>query len=715
MGEVYAATDTRLGREVAIKILPPHEMENEERRRAFQREARAASALNHPNIITIHEIDSENGVDYIVMERVLGQTLRHLIPPEGMAVDEAVVYFAEIASALDRAHRAGIIHRDLKPGNIMITEDRRVKILDFGLAKLTKAAEVSHDSNLTATITQVHGSPGTLTGTVSYMSPEQATGRHIDHRSDIFSLGIVLYEALTGKRPWEGPSSMAVLQGVCLLEPPPLRSVRRDLPESIERIVAKALKKDPGERFQTMEEFASALRAYATAKEEQALDQERKTFQRKFVRRLSVALGAFAVCLAAVLYFTGHGVGRGGPSKEDGAGKGAVEIADPFQAYQEARSLLVRYDKQQNVDRAIALIEAAVRKNPGHAPFHAALGDAYVLKFNETSDQKWLKLAAGCADKAFTLNQYLAAAQITKAAVDTASKRPADAVQALRRALELDPRNAEAHWRLATRLWADGQTEEAMTLARRAVELAPDDWRSHQTLGATLFSSGRYKDGLAEFETALKLAPDSPGVYQNIAAVHHMLGRWDDAAAATQRALEIRPTPRAYSNLGTMLYFLGRFPESVAAFEKAAELRRGEYAIWGNLADAYRWCPDKKEKASASYARALDLAREASKSRPNDPELRATIAAYLAKNGDPAAAVEELRAIPASEDRPSVRYRIALVKELAGDRAGALAVLEAGLKAGLSFYEVSHEPEFAGLRADPRFKRLAALAARRKN
>jgi serine/threonine-protein kinase len=710
MGEVYVATDTRLGREVAIKVLPADEMANPQRRHAFQREARAASALNHPNIITIHEIDCENGIDYIVMELVNGVTLRQLIPSEGLPVDEAVVIFAEIASALDRAHRAGIIHRDLKPGNIMVTEDRRVKILDFGLAKLTPASEASSGLDETVTMTRIQGASGTLTGTVSYMSPEQATGRHIDHRSDIFSLGIVLYEALTGRRPWEGPSSMAVLQGVCLLDPPPLRTVRPDLPESIERIVSKALRKDPAERFQTMEEFAAALRAYATAKEEEAVRRERKTVQRGFLLRLAGIAAAAVICVAGAWYFLGA---RSGARGKQGEAKAAIEIADPYQAYQEARKLLVRHDKPQNVERAIALLDAAAAKSPGHAPVRAALSDACLLKFIETNDAAWLKKASASAAEALKLNPYLAAAHVSQAAVDSAAKRPREAIESLRRALELDPRNAEARWRLASRLRAAGQEEEAERAAEEAARLAPDDWRSHQTLGTIYYFRGRNKEALAEFQRALVLAPDSAQVYQNLAGVYHKLNRWEDAASALQHALEIRPAPGAYSNLGTLLYFQGRFDESVAAFEKAVEMRPHEYVYWGNLADACRWCAARKQKAAECYERALNLAREAARSRPDDPDLRSSIATYLAKTGRTAEALQEAGRLQRVDGQPGVLFKLALVKELAGDRKGALSALKRSLEAGQPFYEVQNEPELAALREDPQYKPLAAWMAKR--
>ncbi|MCP5120633.1 MAG: serine/threonine protein kinase, partial [bacterium] len=195
MGVVYKGRDTKLNRFVAIKILPAEKVNNPERKRRFIQEARAASALNHPNIVTVYEIDEQDGVDFIAMEFVPGQTLDELIPRRGMRLDEVLKYSVPIADALAKAHSAGIVHRDVKPGNIIASEDGLVKVLDFGLAKLTEAGTNSEQD---ATVTMVAGQKprtedGLVVGTVAYMSPEQAEGRKVDTRSDIFSFGSMLY------------------------------------------------------------------------------------------------------------------------------------------------------------------------------------------------------------------------------------------------------------------------------------------------------------------------------------------------------------------------------------------------------------------------------------------------------------------------------------------------------------------------------------------
>jgi serine/threonine protein kinase len=195
MGVVYKARDTHLERLVALKVLPPEKMADSERKRRFVQEAKAASSLNHPNIVTIHDIANENGMDFIVMEYVQGKTLEALVPRKGLRLNETLKLSIQMGDALAKAHSAGIIHRDFKPSNVMVTEDGVVKVVDFGLAKLTEVSERGDEATRTL---QHETEEGTIVGTVSYMSPEQAEGKKVDARSDIFSFGSVLYEMATG-------------------------------------------------------------------------------------------------------------------------------------------------------------------------------------------------------------------------------------------------------------------------------------------------------------------------------------------------------------------------------------------------------------------------------------------------------------------------------------------------------------------------------------
>ncbi len=257
MGAVYKARDHHLDRFVAIKVLPPAKVSDPERKRRFVQEAKAASALNHPNIVHIYDIASDNGTDYIAMEYVPGRTLDAIVPRQGMRLSEALRVAIQVADGLAKAHGAGITHRDMKPSNVMLDADGRVKILDFGLAKLTDRAETSEQD---VTVTQgQHTAEGTIMGTVSYMSPEQAEGKPVDARSDIFSFGAVLYEMVTGRRAFHGDTPMSTLAAVINKEPQPLAELSPIAPRDLEKIITRCLRKDRTRRTQNMDDVRLAL------------------------------------------------------------------------------------------------------------------------------------------------------------------------------------------------------------------------------------------------------------------------------------------------------------------------------------------------------------------------------------------------------------------------------------------------------------------------
>ena len=253
MGEVFKARDTRLNRLVAIKVLRGDVLSNTSRKQRFIQEAQAASALNHPNIVTVHDIFQHEGVDCLVMEYVAGKTLDALIPRHGLRLNEALRIAVQVADGLRKAHGAGIIHRDIKPSNIIVPDDGPVKILDFGLAKLTEATAASGNE---ATLTQRPDTEeGTVMGTVAYMSPEQAEGLKVDVRTDIFSFGALLYEMVTGRRAFGGNSKLSTMSEILKEEPKPVENV----PPDLEKIIRRCLRKDREKRYQHMDDLKLAL------------------------------------------------------------------------------------------------------------------------------------------------------------------------------------------------------------------------------------------------------------------------------------------------------------------------------------------------------------------------------------------------------------------------------------------------------------------------
>ena len=255
MGEVYRAHDLALKREVAVKILPSSFSQNADRLRRFKQEARAASALNHPNIVTIHEIGELDSCHFIVAEYVEGETLRQRLSRGRMDFDEVLNVATQLASGLAAAHTVGVIHRDIKPENVMLRPDGYVKILDFGLAKLSERADLATDAGL-----HLQTDTGVVMGTSRYMSPEQARGLAVDTRTDVWSLGVLLYEMLTGRVPFEGATNSDVIAAILEREPAQLVSVASDVPSELQRIVAKALRKDRQERYQTIKDMLVDLK-----------------------------------------------------------------------------------------------------------------------------------------------------------------------------------------------------------------------------------------------------------------------------------------------------------------------------------------------------------------------------------------------------------------------------------------------------------------------
>lgn len=272
MGEVYLASDEKLDRKVALKLLPAEFTADKERLRRFIQEAKAASSLNHPNIITIHEISEAEGAHFIATEFIDGQTLKQIMANARMKLLDVLDVSIQAASALQAAHSAGIVHRDIKPDNIMVRPDGYVKVLDFGLAKLTEKGSPSKtvDSEVDTKL-KAHTKPGTVLGTVHYMSPEQARGHALDQRTDIFSLGVVIYEMAAGRKPFAAPTDIDTLVSILEKEPPPLNKCVPDLPAEFQRIVSKALRKDREDRYQTIKDLLNDLKSF---KEELSFEQK---------------------------------------------------------------------------------------------------------------------------------------------------------------------------------------------------------------------------------------------------------------------------------------------------------------------------------------------------------------------------------------------------------------------------------------------------------
>jgi hypothetical protein len=296
MGEVYLAEDTRLKRQVAIKILPLALASDSDRRERFEREAQTVAALNHPNIVVVHSVEQAADTSFITLEYVDGRVLADLIPKGGLPLRRLLVLATQIAGAVSAAHQQGIVHRDLKPANVMVTAQDRIKVLDFGLAKLREAHEAAAAVMPTRELT----GEGRIVGTVAYMSPEQAEGRRVDERSDIFSFGVTLYEMVAGDRPFKGDTSVSMLSSILRDTPRPLTEVNPALPRDLAVIVRRCLAKDPERRYQSAKDLCNELEELQQALDSGELNAADGGAIGRVRGRRPIWLGAFAIVAAAV-------------------------------------------------------------------------------------------------------------------------------------------------------------------------------------------------------------------------------------------------------------------------------------------------------------------------------------------------------------------------------------------------------------------------------
>ncbi len=722
MGVVYRAHDTRLNRDVAIKVLPVDHAISDNARARFKREALAASALNHPNIITIHEVNSEDNTDYIVMEYVRGSTLLSLMRKSRLSIEDGLRYSAQIADALAKAHAAGIIHRDLKPGNIMVTDDGLVKVLDFGLAKIDyENSDISAGPpTQSATLTQ----PGFVTGTVSYMSPEQARGEKVDARSDVFSFGIVMFEILSGKLPFDGPNSMAILHNLHFTPPRDLTELRPEVPSPVVALISRMLQKKAEKRIQTVAEVAFILRG---ARGSALTDPHTWTSHDSGVARLLAFAGPFAsararkrkiwtlagcAVLAAALAAVGwHYKQKGKPAPIALAQAPADDNA--YSLYQKSLPYLEMRDRPGNADKAIELLQKAVRIDPQSAVSYAALGEAYSEKNRENPDPQWAKLAADNASKAVAINGDLAAAHLALGIVKEQSGDSSGAQEEYTQAIQLDPKSSTAHARLGRVYSNAGKPDLAEQQFKRALVINPKDWDVYLEMGVEAYKAGRYKDAETFWLQVLKLQPNELRALVNLSAAYHAMGRDDDAAEKLQQALAIKPDESVYNNLGTIRYFQGNYKEAAAAFEKTVGLNANSSSSWGSLGDAYRQEGDTK-KADQAYQQAIQLVKEEIDKHPDQEEPKADLAVYLARSGDKQGALQAIQTISvANEKDPTNIFQIAIAYEISGEREKALDTLAASIKAGQSLDDIKNEPDLVSLRADPRY-RLNVLTAAAK-
>jgi serine/threonine protein kinase/tetratricopeptide (TPR) repeat protein len=686
MGEVYRARDTRLGRLVAIKFVSDDLINDGSSAARLAREAELTSSLNHPNIVTVHDVGEVDGRPFIVMELIDGHSLFTAIESGPMKPARVVEIGCQIADGLAAAHGAGVVHRDLKPRNVMIADEGRVKIVDFGLGKVP-VPQVSSDASTVQHLglTQEHA----IVGTAGYMSPEQVKGRAVDFRSDQFALGLILYEMLTGQRAFKRDTPLLTMAAVAEREPPLLADFAPDTPLELATIIDRCLAKDPADRYASTRDLARDLH---DVRHTIAVSRSTSTVRRplpKRNRRWVIAAGVVVV-LGAI---------------------GAYALRDRSNPVRDARVLLDRYDKAENVDRAIALLEPAVTARPADPVRQTLLAEAYWRRYETTRDKTLIARAANAAGASLKLNQNYAPTHVVLAIFNNGQSRFDGASGEALLAIKLDARSSGA-WRELGRAYLGlGNQAEAGQAFLKAVEFGPDDWTAHNNLGGFYFRTGRLDDAALSFERVLALAPDNVRAYNNLGSVHL---RRDRAQEMYERSLSIERNPTALSNLARAYYEQGLFADAARTFESAVAMPGPTYQLWANLGAACYFAPGLRDRARVAYETAIKLGEEARDVTPKDAGVLAALAdahAVLALLSDAAGAATHAafaRSLLAAIERlkPSgadVLFTIASTHEELGDRPQALEWLAKAASAGYPMNSVRRSPWLKALRDDPAY------------
>lgn len=725
MGSVWRAWDERLKRPIALKRIKATAPEDRRLRERLRREAEAGARLNHPSIVHIYDIVETEESDWIVMELVEGRTLQAILKEGPLPPERVIRLGREIAEGLAEAHSQGFIHRDLKAPNVMVTRAGRAKILDFGVAKQI------HPESQETTLSE----PGLVIGTSYAMSPEQAMGLPLDARSDLFSLGSLLYEMVTGLAPFRAETSAATLARVCSFRQRPAAAVRPEVPRELSQLIDRLLEKDPVDRPASALQVAAALDQLTTSRSavstlvqishvtseasgeatvlelpsrpsptlismasEPTLFAGSTAVQESALpgpRSLRVAAGIAVLLLLALaaVYLL----------------RSAVVEPTPHALYQQGLDYLDRFDRKGNLDLAIESFQKVLAQDETHAAAHAGLAKAYWLKHQgDSKDPMWLDRALPMAERAVALDPYLASAQVSLGLALNSAGRSEEALRHVERALVLDPANGDAQYAAGRIYESQRKWPEAEAAYKKAVEV-----EAHRVylddLGALYLSMGRTDEAIAAFRRSIELTPDGFRGYRNLGVAYYMKGNLAEAASQFQKALAIQPEASLYANLGTVQFALGFYQESADAYERALEMPAGsnDHVIWGNLGDACRWTPHKKERSREAYLRAAQLVQEQLRSTPGDPGLRGRLALYLAKPGDCTRASAELSDLEKVNGKDARSwFRMAVAYEVCTQREKALAALGQALRAGLPLDEVKNDPELLALRADPRYHRL---------
>jgi len=714
MGVVYKAKDT-------LKFLPDDISQDSQAIERFRREARAASALNHPNICTIYDIGEFEGRPFIAMELLEGRTLKNRIAGKPIEVSELLEIGIQITNGLDAAHSKGIVHRDIKPANIFLVERGQAKILDFGLAKLTSVHQHAAESvGATSMRTQTHmldreqlTSPGSSMGTIAYMSPEQARGEELDARSDLFSLGVVLYEMATGSVPFPGATSAVVFDGILHSVPTSAKELNPRLPLAMESILGKTLEKDPDLRCQTAAELRADMKR---------LSRDIESSRRPVAEKSVAGSGAQAVVAkqksVAVLYFENQSGAKEDEYFRDGITEDIVtEISKIAQlqifprsemlafrdkavtAHQVGQQLGASYVLEGSIRRAgnrvritAQLVEASTRHSVWAERYDRQLEDVFAiqeeiarsiaqaLRITLTPQEEKI-IARKPTENTLAYDFYLRGRSYTR------RENMDYALQMFEQAIQMDPNFALAHAGIA----------HLCGLIYEIREQSPK-W---------------IERGLAACDRATALAPDLPEVLVAHARLSYAQKKYDDAALLAQRAIERKPDcDGSWNILGRAYFASGRFEEAAALTERAIEANGDDYNTYIPYRNTLQRLGRKKETEHVRE-RMIKALRQQLELVPEDVRARILLANQLANSEQDAdEATRHLQtAVALRPGDANTLYNAACTYGVLGKKAEALETLHKAFAAGYGNRNwAAKDSDFECLRDDPEFQKLVGLS-----
>ena len=697
MGRVFLAADDRLGRQVAIKVLSAGVASDAVARERLLREARAASRINHPNVVAIYDVGEADVGIYLVLEYVDGDAMSTVMARGPMPMGDIVRIGIQVASALDAAHARGVIHRDIKPANILLTSGGDAKVADFGLALRLSMPVTESSGNPTSAAESRLTREGYAAGTVAYMSPEQVRGNVPDGRSDIFSLGAVLYEAVTHRLPFQGSTALATGAAILDTAPEPVRTRRPDAPAGLAAVITRCLQKESQNRPQSGAAVVEALRLVQSGESTRTVRKAMGPRAFPWLFAAGVLAAVVLVAVAAMLWGT-RPIHRGGSSA-------AAAVANPEvgRLLTQSQNYALRGTNKVNLAHATDLARRALALAPKDGMLQAHLADMVARLQAEDRDPSHTAEIEQLASSALRSNPNLAEAWFARAWSHLWTRDFAGALDAATKGRDLAPDAWEGRALVGRALVRAGRVDEGLAELRRSMEVEGGHIFGRSMLGFELYELMRLDEAAVEFTKVLEYQPDHPAALNNLANIYLFTGRYLDSVPLYQKLMDTQPDAVPASNLGTALFYLDRVPEAIAAYQRANKLDPHNSGLERNLGDAYDRSGDAAE-ARRWYLASLQSCEEAMNNGAPDPDVQSSHAVLLARLGRIDEAVREIDALVAKTAKNfRVVYAGAQVHAMAGHRSETFALVSRAIALGYPREEFRRDPYFGSLLKDTEF------------